>query len=258
MNFDKLYDRLMPPVLAWRLGRAARERRELESFQTFYRNFVNPGDLCFDIGANLGNRTRCFRHLGCKVVAVEPQEQCFRKLQQHFGGDPDIHLLHKAVGREEGEAVLHLSSNHVLASLSTPFIERMKESGRFKSGWNGKETVEVTTMDRLIDEFGDPAFIKIDVEGFESEVLTGLTRPVRALSIEWTPEFPENTRACLLHLVELGDYEFNLSWGESMRFSRPQWRSLESMMAVIDEFEGETLLFGDVYARIKIEVGTGH
>jgi FkbM family methyltransferase len=251
MNLDKLYDRLMPPALAWRLGRKAREKRELESFREFCRPFMNPGDLCFDIGANLGNRTRCFRHLGCRVVAVEPQLSCFNKLENRYGKDPEIQLVHKAVGRETGVATLHLSTNHVLASLSSTFIERTKGSGRFKSTWAGTETVEVTTLDALIDEFGDPAFIKIDVEGHESEVLAGLSRPVRALSMEWTPEFPENTRACLRHLAGLAEYEFNLSWGESMRFSRPLWRSLESMMMVIDEFVGESHLFGDIYARIR-------
>jgi len=251
MNLQKIYDRLMPPALAWRLGRKAREQRELESFSEFYGSFLSAGDLCFDIGANLGNRTRCFRHLGCKVVAVEPQKLCFNKLQQRFGKDADTHLVHKAVGREAGEATLHLSTNHVLASLSSTFMERTKASGRFKSTWSGTVTVEVTTLDRLIDEFGEPVFIKIDVEGYESEVLAGLSRPVRALSIEWTPELAENTRACLRHLASLGDYEFNLSWGESMRFNRPQWRSLESMMAVVDEFEGESHQFGDVYARIR-------
>lgn len=251
MNLDKLYDRLMPPALAWRLGRVARERRELEAFQAFYRSFMNPGDLCFDIGANLGNRTRCFRHLGCRVVAVEPQKSCFNSLEKRFGQDAETLLVRKAAGRKAGEATLHLSSNHVLASLSTTFIERTSHSGRFKSKWSGSETVEVTTLDQLIDEFGDPAFIKIDVEGHECEVLAGLTRRVRALSIEWTPEFSENTRDCLRHIADLGEYEYNLSWGESMKFSRLPWRSLESMMRVIDEFEGESHLFGDVYARLK-------
>ena len=251
MNLDKLYEKLMPPALAWRLERKQRERRELESFTEFYREFVSPGDLCFDIGANLGNRTRCFRHMGCKVVAVEPQARCFRRLQKEFGGDSNVHLVNCAVGREPGEATLHLSTNHVLASLSTAFMERTKESGRFKSTWNGTEKVQVTTLDELISEFGDPAFIKIDVEGFEAEVLAGLSRPVRALSIEWTPELADNTRACLRHLASLGDYEFNLSWGETMRFSRPHWRSLESMMVVVDEFEGESYQFGDIYARLR-------
>lgn len=251
MNLDKLRDRLMPPALAWRLGRKQRERMELDTFCAFYGKFLSAGELCFDIGANLGNRTRCFRHLGCKVVAVEPQKPCFLKLQQRFAGDRGIHLVNMAAGAKAGKAELHLSTNHVLASLSTEFMHRTKASGRFKSTWGGTVTVEVTTLDQLIDRYGVPSFIKIDVEGFEAEVLAGLSQPVKALSIEWTPELAENTRACLRHLAGLGDYEFNLSWGESMRFSRPEWRSLESMMVVIDEFEGESYQFGDIYARLR-------
>ncbi len=252
MNLDKIIHALTPPALAWRLGRAAREKRELEVFADFYRSFLSPGDLCFDVGANLGNRTRCFRHLGCEVIAVEPQTSCFRQLQRRFGNDTGIKLVHKALGRETGQATLHVSPDHVLSSLSSAFIERTRASGRFeKSSWNRTETVEMTTLDQLIAEYGAPKFIKIDVEGFEAEVLAGLSRAVAALSIEWTPELPENTRTCLQHLSMLGDYEFNLSWGESMRFSRPQWRSLQSILAVIDEFEGENRLFGDVYARLK-------
>ncbi len=242
----------MPPALAWRLGRVAREKRELAAFAGFYSGFLAPGDLCFDIGANLGNRTRCFRHLGCEVVAVEPQSSCFAQLTKRFGADPGTRLVRKAVGRQAGVATLHLSPDHVLSSLSAAFIERTRTSGRFAaSTWNRSESVDMTTLDELIASYGEPKFIKIDVEGFEAEVLAGLSTPVHMLSIEWTPEFPENTLACLTRLSQLGDYEFNLSWGESMRFSRPQWRDLTSLRVVIDEFEGESQLFGDIYARLK-------
>ena len=251
MKLDRIIGRLMPPALAWRLGRAARERRELETFAGFYRAFVREGDLCFDIGANLGNRTRCFRHLGCRVVAVEPQASCFRQLQRSYGKDHDTHLIHQALGRTGGTATMRVSRDHVLTSLSDAFIERTSASGRFaNSSWDRTETVAVTTLDELIVRFGEPRFIKIDVEGYESEVLAGLSRAVHALSIEWVPEFPENARACVQHLAELGDYEFNLSWGESMLFSRPQWRGLNSMLTVIDEFAGESVIFADIYARL--------
>jgi FkbM family methyltransferase len=252
MNIHRIIERLMPPALAWRLGRTAREKHELEMFGSFYGSFLTAGDRCFDIGANLGNRTRCFRHLGCEVVAVEPQSSCFHKLQGRFGNDPGIRLVNKAVGRDAGHATIHVSPDHVLSSLSESFIERTRASGRFaNTSWNRTETVEMTTLDQLIAEHGEPNFIKIDVEGYESEVLAGLSQAVPWVSIEWTPEFPENTRASLGHLAKLGNYEYNLSWGESMRFSKPQWRDMASMLAVIDEFEGETQLFGDIYARLK-------
>jgi FkbM family methyltransferase len=252
MNIRRIIDRLTPPALAWWLGRAARERRELAMFGQFYREFLAPGDLCFDIGANLGNRTRCFRELGCEVVAVEPQAKCFKKLRESFGGDGHIRLVQAAVGRQPGHAALQVSPDHVLSTLSQSFIDGTNRSGRFASArWDRMEEVEVTTLDRLIAQFGMPRFVKIDVEGYESEVLAGLTCAVPALSIEWIPELPDNARRCLRHLAELGGYEFNLSWGESMRFARPQWRTLQSMLVVIDEFEGEPQLFGDIYARLK-------
>jgi FkbM family methyltransferase len=252
MNVEAIAKKLLPPPLAWRVTRKARERRELKQFGLFYGMFLKSGDLCFDVGANLGNRTRCFRQMGCAVVAVEPQSRCFTSLVREFGTDGQIKLVRSALGREPGTATLHVARQHVLSSLSSAFMKRTVESGRFAGvSWGDSETVTVTTLDQLIADHGEPKFIKIDVEGFEGEVLAGLSRAVPALSIEWTPELSENTRVCLRHLAELGDYEFNLSWGESMRFSRPKWRTLDSMLAVIDEFEGETVQFGDVYARVR-------
>ena len=44
--------------------------REEAKYVDFYRQFVTEGDLCFDVGANVGRRTRTFLKLKAKVVAV--------------------------------------------------------------------------------------------------------------------------------------------------------------------------------------------
>lgn len=251
-KLEKIVKGLMPPAIAWRLGRAKREQREQEEFSEFYRIFLKPGDLCFDIGANLGNRVRSFKALGCKVVAVEPQSHCLAKLRQEFGNDSDITLIGKAAGRAIGSASLRISPDHVLSSMSKNFMETTQRSGRFAGvEWGKEEKIQVTTLDALISEFGVPQFIKIDVEGHEPEVFAGLSTPVRAFSFEWVPELFEHARACIQRLEELGDYEFNISWGESMRFTRDEWRSAESILIVIEEFRGESKLFGDIYARLR-------
>jgi FkbM family methyltransferase len=251
MNLERIASQWLPPKLAWHLTRMPRRRRELAEFSRFYSLFLKPGDLCFDIGANLGNRTRCFRHLGCRVIAVEPQTRCFGQLEREFADDPLVILVKQALGRNAGSAKLKISSEHVLSSLSDEFVDRTTRSGRFSGAhWDHDETVEISTLEKLISQHGVPAFIKIDVEGYESEVLAGLESPVPALSIEWVPEFPENARGCVDRLSQLGDYEYNLSWGETMRFSRAIWRTPESMLHLIDEFVGETSLFGDIYARL--------
>jgi len=182
-------------------------------FRDSYREFLAPGDLCFDIGANLGNRVLGFRALDCKVVALEPQSYCFSKLERGFGVDNQVVLINQAVGRVPGEMNLHISPNHVLSSFSEKFIQRTSESGRFaKNKWSKIQKCQVTTLDELIVAHGVPDFIKIDVEGFESEVLAGLSTPVPAVSIEWVPELPENASECIRLLVSLGNYEFNISW----------------------------------------------
>lgn len=246
------YERLIPPALLWRLTRKSREATEAESFRKLYSSFLSPGDLCFDIGANLGNRIRGFRQIGCKVIALEPQSLCHARLVTSFGTDPHVILRNEAAGAEEGILEIMIAQNHVLSSLSPEFIRKTTESGRFRGmNWDRKESCKVTTLDSLIATYGMPRFVKIDVEGYEPEVLAGLNSAVPALSLEWTPELSENALRCISRLSSLGSYEFNLSWGESMKFSREIWRSEQSIGNLIQEVAGETHLFGDIYARLK-------
>lgn len=242
----------MPPALAWRLERKKREADEIARMSALYGQFARTGETCFDIGANLGNRVRCFRAMGCPVVAVEPQPFCLKRLAAEFGGNSGVIVIPAAAAASEGRLTLRTSRDHVLSTFSDVFIERTRASGRFASStWDQEVEVPTVTLDQLIERHGEPVFVKIDVEGFESEVLAGLSRPVRAVSFELVPELPENAQQCVRHLASLGSYEFAASWGESMVLSPRGWRSPASMLAMIDELAGESIVFGDIYARLK-------
>ena len=82
----------------------------------------------------------------------------------------------------------------------------------------------VTTLDAAVAQFGVPAFVKVDVEGFEAEVLAGLSQPVRSGSIEFAAEALETTFRCVDRLVRLADYRFQLSLQESTSFWLPGWQ----------------------------------
>lgn len=252
IKFENLANEWLPPKIARRLTRASRQKSELSLFREFYQQFMTAGDLCFDVGANLGNRTRSFLSLGCKVVAVEPQSKCIKRLQKEFSRNERFILEPFALGSSPGRAELNVSPNHVLSTLSENFIKHTVKSGRFlPNHWTHREAVEIFTLDQLIRKHGVPNFIKIDVEGFESEVLSGLSQQVAAISFEWTPECNENAISCVKQLSHLGDYEYNLSWGESMKFARKSWRTPESILELITEFQSESILFGDIYARLR-------
>ena len=97
---------------------------------------------------------------------------------------------------------LKISDAHVLSSMSNRWIESTTQSGRFSSyNWDKSIDVKVDTLDNMLTKFGIPKFIKIDVEGYELEVLEGLSHPVKYLSLEFTSEDIENFKKCLLELM---------------------------------------------------------
>jgi FkbM family methyltransferase len=216
----------------------------------FYAQFIRSGDLCFDIGANLGNRSDIFAALGASVIAVEPQQACVAHLRKKYSNNSRVTAVPKAVGRQVGQGQLMVSQAHVLTSMSPEWVDRVKESGRFGIyEWGLSETVPVTTLDQLIGEYGVPAFCKIDVEGYESEVLRGLSRPIAVVSFEFAPEAIRSAMDCLERLETLAPFEFNYSVGESMALALPAWVQREEICEILISLPDKRT-WGDVYARL--------
>jgi hypothetical protein len=114
--------------------------------------------------------------------------------------------------------------------------------------WSAAAEVEVTTLDALIERFGEPAFVKIDVEGYEAEVLHGLSTPVRALSFEYLPASRAVALECVERLEALGRYRYNWSHGESHRLASAEWLDAGGIRARLGALRAEDGS-GDVYAR---------
>jgi FkbM family methyltransferase len=209
-----------------------------------YKLWVKPGDLVFDIGANIGNRTRVFADFGARVVAVEPLPHCYWALRWMFKFRPQVTIVGVAVSFDETPKLLTQFEIDAISTLQREWIEVSETSGRFGKLTVARElTVPCTTLDRLIERFGIPAFTKIDVEGSELDVLRGLSRPAGTLSFEFTPELLHLADQCLARLKVLGYQKFQFSAGESMAIGN-QWLDATSLRADL----AQRCEFGDVYA----------
>jgi FkbM family methyltransferase len=223
----------------------------IQRLTRFYRPFIKPGDLCFDIGAHVGNRIAAWTRLGARVVAVEPQPHLIVWLKRLYARNAQVRLLQSAVGAKTGEATLYSSrTNPTVGTLSATWLAAVSREGSFaKVDWDERETVPVMTLDHLINEYGHPVLVKIDVEGYEAEVLKGLSSALAFISFEYIPAAIGLATACLEQLSGLGLYEFNWFVGETHRWASPEWLDQAGMHAQLVKLEAGPYS-GDIFARL--------
>lgn len=196
----------------------------------FYRNFVRPGSLVFDIGANEGVITGACLALGAgRVIAVEPVQSCVGHLRMIHG---PVTVVEAAVGAREYIARIYVASEAThFSTLSNDWLNIAKKSKRFSDAtWDRELHVQVVTLDWLIATYGHPDFIKIDVEGYELEVLSGLGSLACPLTFEFNSENRAVAEKCIA-LPLFRDAEFN--FGCDYQLMLDKWVGADELLPLI-------------------------
>lgn len=209
--------------------------------RNFYRQMISPGDLCFDVGANIGDYTKSLVSLGARVIAVDPQPYCIKELQARFAHNGRVTVLPVALGANEGSAEFFLREQTWLSG----FIEEMEDHRKNI----GSIVVPIKTLDQLVTTYGRPKYIKIDVEGYELPVIMGLRSKVELISFEYC--LTEDDCAAKLRIIDylkrFGELRLALLRDRAAVWTLP-WAQLDDFLTV---FPGRVEAgVGDIFVRI--------
>jgi len=241
ISYSMTYQRIRFP------GAYKQQTEELSHYEALLKN--RGHQLIFDVGANVGNKSSIFSKLATKVVAFEPSKPCYHILESRFKNS-NVSVFNVALGSQKGfldffeikenEAYNTLSKKHIETTVSERNIVDIKSILSQK--------VAVDTIENFIEKFGKPDYLKIDVEGFEIEVLKGLKTTIPFVTFEANlPEFREEAIEGIHYLSRIsnGKYQFNFVIDTS--FILEDYISAEQAVLFLKNTE---LRYLEIYAKI--------
>ena len=232
------------------------EFKERQVEPNFYRKFLRShpakNKLIFDVGANMGHKSIIFSKLAKKVVAFEPSEKLFAFLLRRFKNS-NITLFNYALGSSVSESKIYVvENNEAYNSLNKKHIETTTSNRGIATLDTVKsQIIKVEVIENYIQKFGEPKYIKIDVEGYELEVLKGLKTPVPLLSFEANlPEFYTETIESIEYLDKLssGNYVFNFA--NDNFFLTEEFMSTKKAIKYIKE---SRLSYLEIFVKLKCD-----
>lgn len=230
-----IYDKIKPSSNR----RIAHDRR-------LFASLIKPGCLCFDIGANVGEKSHTLLSIGMNVVAFEPIPECVREIKARCSGFPQFIVCQKGLDGAIGRKTLYVGKGLAMSSFLDDWTNNV-----------GPIEVETVTLDYAIQEFGRPYYCKIDVEGWELPVLRGLSTPIPLISFEYHLDRIESVRKCLAHLKDLTpDPKVNLTPAEKSEFVFDEFLDYPTFLQRFPhEFEDRQsdFRYGDIWVRTDSE-----
>ncbi|WP_431165826.1 FkbM family methyltransferase [Tenacibaculum halocynthiae] len=222
-------------------------KRKNNALKHFYTSLIRENDLCFDIGANVGEKSLIYLRLKAKVIAFEPQSQCLPYLKKIKIKYSNFKYEQLAIADENKYGELIIGNHIEIATMSQKFVNFFKSESIF---WNEKEPVKIVTLDSQIEKWGIPEFCKIDAEGAEYLILKELSYPIPTIEFEFTNGFIDEALLILTKIDILSTYEYNYILNEFPIWKIKNWVDKETLIKIIQRLP-KNKLHGNIYAKLK-------
>ena len=241
INFLKKIKKYILSLVAY-----LKEKLNQRKKKFFLHNLIGTNKLVFDIGSNIGIKIDILLKLGHKIISLEPQNYCHKILKKKFNNNPNVVIIKMGAGAIEGELELNVSTKcHPFSS----FIPDWQKGTKYDS-FDHVERVKITTLKNLISQFGQPYYCKIDVEGFEAEVLLGLNSKIPLICFEFHCYDEQKIYKCLESLRKLGYEKYNYSISEDYELQLNNWANNKDFIEIMKkEVQKNSKLWGDIYVK---------
>lgn len=176
---------------------------------------INKKILIFDIGANRGLFTdtslRTFPNL--KIITIEPNQNLFNFLVNKYKNNDSVVLMSNVVAEKNDEMIdFYMANADTISTAETDWINNSRFSKEYS--WGLPIKIKSVSLDYLIEKYGTPDLIKIDVEGYELEVIKGLSNKQKEICFEWAEEQYEKINKTCEYLKNLGYSNFGFINGD--------------------------------------------
>lgn len=205
--------------------------------------------LVFDIGSNIGTTIEFFSHRANKVVGFEPNPTLFQRLKQRFE-NRNVILDPRGLSNEVGYKIFRIANADTISTFSDDWVNNSRFTGDYI--WNEGITVETTTLDSVIEQYGIPDYIKIDVEGHEFEVLTSFTKLLEntVISFEWAEEQKNKIEQTINYLHNLGYENYSYTEADKIQLSDEiNWRTINELNLIENLDSQRKDKWGMVYVK---------
>lgn len=224
-----------------------RNRREALGISRFVESLSLKDRLVFDIGANIGTMSEAFLDHGARVVAIEPNIALLPELRARCSNSPRLTILPIAIS--------------AAADIRKFFIPEWSGQSSLHEDWSNSPTPPTVTFvpclpfSALVEAFGRPYYVKIDVEGHEFAVVEGIRELVPLISFEFhmDPVRAQEAVRVTKTYGALGNCEANvlLEGAEAMYF--PEWlpptKFSSSFLELCSREQARASAFGHVFLR---------